>query len=60
MPEQIEVGDTVTVTFSTHPPLMGEVLYKPQATGDCWHIRSAGGALIYVQQFDFIEKHMHG
>jgi hypothetical protein len=60
MGDAIEVGDTVTVNWSTHPPFTGEVLYVPAAQGDSWHIRSSGGSLLYVQQFDFMERHEHG
>ncbi len=57
MGDKIEVGDSVTVNWATHPPFTGEVLYVPGAPGDCWHIRAPNGALLYMQQFDFMDRH---
>lgn len=56
-PNQIEIGDTVRVFMGfgadKNPPpnFFGVVLYLPQATGDCWHIRDMNGGLRYVQIF---------
>lgn len=52
----IEIGDKVQIDFSTHPSIVGEVLYRPQATGDSWHIRDNQGQIAYVQQFDIMWK----
>jgi hypothetical protein len=54
MGDRIEVGDAVEIKFATHPPIRGEVLYTPAATGDSWHVRTKDGMLVYVQQFDFM------
>ena len=53
----IKTGDKVTVYFSTHPCIYGRVKYTPVATGDAFHIeRKTDGKLIYVQQYDYMEK----
>ena len=61
MSDKIEVGDTVTFQFSTHPPITGKVAYMPCATGDSWRVTTEKGAwsdakVYYIQTFDFIEK----
>lgn len=58
--DMIDVGSVVTVRFAMNPPITGEVLGTPAATGDCWKIRGDGGSVFYVQQFDSMQKHMHG
>lgn len=55
-PNEIEVGDTVTVHFEGNNPSIfdAKVLYRPCATGDCWHLREESGVvsqLHYVQNF---------
>lgn len=55
-PNEIEIGDTVRVFMVYHrndnpENWFGKVLYMPQATGDCWHIRDQAGVLRYVQSF---------
>ena len=55
--QKIEFGDEVIVHFSTHPSLRGIVRYSPVATGDSWIIlRGDDRAVIYVQQFDYMER----
>lgn len=61
MSDKIEIGDTVTVEFATHPPITGIVKYMPQDTGDSWRIvvpntEWSEGAVYYVQSFDFMRK----
>ncbi len=50
----VEIGDTVRFLFQANPPIQGELLSKPQATGDCWIVRQDGGTPVYVQQFDYM------
>lgn len=57
--DKILAGSIVVVRFATHPPIEGEVLDTPTATGDCWKIRSSSGAIVYVQQFDFMQRQDH-
>jgi len=55
--DKIQEGDLVDFYFAD-----GEngnmtnclVLYVPQATGDCWHVRHEGGSLHYIQHFEQI------
>jgi len=59
--DKIEVGDVVSVFFATSPMFYNAtVLYTPQATGDCWHIRDQSGVLHYIQQFESIELREKG
>ena len=52
MKKEIVVGDTVNVYFDTAEPLISyNVLYIPQASGDCWHLKRMANELVYVQQF---------
>lgn len=56
---KIEVGDIVDITFShayAEQRRNCEVLYIPCATGDCWHLRTPRGNIIYVQMFEEIFK----
>ena len=56
MGDLIEVGDEVTVRFDNYPPISGKVLHVPGAEGDCFHIRTDEGMLVYVQRFEFMEQ----
>lgn len=58
--DKIEEGSIVTVRFAMNPPITGEILGTPAATGDCWKIRGEGGSVFYVQQFDSMQRHEHG
>ena len=52
MKTRIILHDKVGVYWENQPPVFGEVLYIPQDTGDCWHIRdNVNGAIHYVQTF---------
>lgn len=52
----ISIGSRVSVKFSTHPAVVGKVTYMPAATGDCWHVTTDSGDVIYIQQFDTMLK----
>ena len=51
----IQIGDSVVVHFSTHPPQQGKVLHIAAATGDSWIIKT-DTSIVHIQQFDFMEK----
>jgi len=50
--DRIKVGDKVTVSWETlKTEFAVEVLYMPQATGDCWHLKREDGTIVYVNSF---------
>ena len=55
--DKINEGDKVNIHFNaTHSFFDCEVLYTPCATGDSWRIKTKKGDIIYVQQFEVMEK----
>ena len=51
----IEIGDKVNIYLLNEDSYMNaEILYLPQSTGDCWHIKTDDGHIAYVQQFESI------
>lgn len=51
---RVEIGRMVRFHFETHPPMHGELVSSPTATGDSWIIRQGDGTLVYIQQFDYM------
>jgi hypothetical protein len=53
MSDRIEIGDSVHIAVNAEDTVSvdGTVLYIPNATGDCFHIKSTNGQLVYVQTF---------
>lgn len=57
MSDRIEVGDHVTVRWEYIPVLHDvEVLYTPQATGDCFVLKDKHGNIYNVQTYAVMEK----
>ena len=51
------IGKIGTFAFSTHPDITGTILHVPQATGDCWIIKTVLDEFLYIQQFDYMAIH---
>ena len=50
--ETIEVGDKVSIDWEQiGSEFELEVLYKPCATGDSWHLKRTDGTILYVSSF---------
>ena len=49
--DKIEEGDIAEFWFSGDHKITGTVLYTPQATDDCFHVRTDSGVLWYIQRF---------
>ena len=55
MRPEIKEGTIVKFFFANRPPLSGELIWKPQATGDSWIINGPQGmGHIYIQQFQYM------
>ena len=55
--EWIKIGDYVDVHFSTtEAEFVAKVLYKPQATGDCWYLEDPSCKIIAVMMFEKMVK----
>ena len=51
----IDVGTRVDVFFTHSLPLCGvEILYKPQATGDCWYVQDDDGTSYAIMTFMYM------
>ena len=49
-----EIGDKGDFVFGGGNRIFGEILYMPQATGDCWIVKEtdSGGSIVYIQTFE--------
>ena len=51
----INIGHVVNVHFVKSPSIINaQVLYRPNATGDSWHLKTKEG-IVYVQMFERME-----
>lgn len=59
--ERIQTGDKVSVFFNTADSIHNaEVLKTPCATGDCFVLKDTNGAIINVQQYNYMVKENTG
>ena len=57
MRDTLSVGDVVDIYFENCKSIFDvTIIYVPVATGDCWHVRTKFGKIIYVQNFSYMEK----
>ena len=54
MKEKAEIGDRAKFIFANKTHVLGEILYMPCATGDCWIVKKtdSGGSIVYIQTFE--------
>jgi hypothetical protein len=45
-------GKRATFNMLTSPPIKGEILYAPCATGDCWQVKDSEGYIHFIQTFE--------
>lgn len=54
---RIVEGDRVDMFIDDGNSLLDvEILYTPQATGDCWHLKGKNNIIFYVQTFRYMVR----